>query len=142
MNFAKFIGTHKITQVRRKAIPFRILNPQAMEFDLARLATELTNGALMDDNNTILDIHLLGGEVRATIAFVLHGQNDIKYAWHYGFNCTNVATPTMLITDKDMREVIAVEVIYKELRKYVINCIKRKPYILLKPSVLKAISLC
>lgn len=140
MNFITFCDKYNITHICKRTLHLHLFNISADEFELSKEMLEIVNLRLAGKKNAILDIHLLGlDEVRISIAFCHN-------SWHYGFGVGHkFAVPSKLIkidAKENMRELSAVEIIAKEMREFVFNYIKRKPYILLKPSVLKAIKIC
>lgn len=139
MNFITFCDKYNITHICKRTLHLHLFNASADEFELSKEMLEIAYNRLSGKRHAILDIHLLGlDEVRVSIVFCCG-------AWHYGFGVGHkFAVPSKLvkIDEKEMRELVAVEIIAKEMREFVFNYIKRKPYILLKPSVLKAIKIC
>lgn len=138
MNFISFCDKYSITHIHKRAVPLHLFNISADEFELSKEMLEIVNARLLK-KNAILDIHLLGlDEVRASITYAIG-------SWHYGFGIGHkfaVPNKCIKIDEKEMCELSAVEIITQEMRNFVFDYIKRKPYILFKPSVLKAIKIC
>lgn len=138
MNFTAFCDRYNITHISKRKIPLHLFNISADEFELSKEMLEIVNARLLK-KNAILDIHLLGlDEVRASITYAIG-------SWYYGFGIGHkfvVPNKCIKIDEKEMCELSAVEIITREMREFAFNHIKRKPYILLKPSVLKAIKIC
>lgn len=139
MNFISFCDKYSITHIHKRAVPLHLFNISADEFELSKEMLEIVNARLSGTKNIILDIHLLGlDEVRASITYAIG-------SWYYGFGIGHkfaVPNKCIKIDEKEMCELSAVEIITREMREFAFNHIKRKPYILLKPSVLKAIKIC
>lgn len=138
MNFISFCDKYSITHIHKRAVPLHLFNISADEFELSKEMLEIVNARLLK-KNAILDIHLLGlDEVRASITYAIG-------SWYYGFGIGHkfaVPNKCIKIDEKEMCELSAVEIITQEMRNFVFDYIKRKPYILFKPSVLKAIKIC
>lgn len=143
--FVAFCETHEITHIHEVSIPFCIFNAEKMEFFLARQMIQSCNDYLCSGKKILLDIRMLGARnVRAFVAYSLKDSKNDFGTWYYGFGIGNglVALDKKIVIDGNVNGAVAVEIIAEELRDFAIKYIKRKPYILLKPSVLKAISLC
>lgn len=134
--FSEFCDNYNITHIRKRSIIIRIWQVEKMEWILSREMRECANVKISGKENPILDIHLLGlDEVRASIAFA----DD---SWHYGFGTGHkFAMLNKEIKIKEHSEMYAVEKITKEMREYALSYLKRKPYKILKPSVLAGIRL-
>lgn len=137
--FTAFCDEYDITHIAKRALPFYAFHKERMENIISIEMTKIALARMSGRKNAILDIHLLGlDEVRASVAFC----DD---SWYYGFGTGHkfaVPNKCIKIDEKEMCELSAVEIITREMREFAFNHIKRKPYILLKPSVLKAIKIC
>lgn len=137
--FFTFCDEYNVTHIHKRALPFYPFDKDSMELDLSKEMLEILNARLSGTKNIILDIHLLGlDEVRASVTYAVGN-------WHYGFEVGHkfaVPDKCIKITEKEMQDIQAIEIITQEMRNFVFDYIKRKPYILFKPSVLKAIKIC
>lgn len=145
-DYFTFCKTHEITHLCRVMLPFRIFDAEKMEFDLAKQMIESCNTYLRSGKKILLDIRMLGAHnVRASVAYSLKDSKNDFGTWHYGFGIGRELVPLdkkVIVDGEIISGATAVEIIAKELRDFAIKHIKRKPYILLKPSVLKAIKIC
>lgn len=135
MNFVAFCNKHNITHIHKRTMPI-YLSRADDAFYLSKEMLEIVNAQLSGTKNAILDIHLLGGEARASIAFCTDN-------WRYGFSIGHkfaVPNKSIKISNRE-DDLSAVDIIAKEMRDFAFNHIKRKPYKIFKPSVLKAIRL-
>lgn len=137
--FSEFCDEYNITHIAKRALPFYLFNKSAMDTYVSKEMLDIAIARLSGRKNAILDIHLLGlDELRVSIAFAVG-------SWHYGFGTGHkfaVPNKCIEINKKELQDLQAEVIIVQEMRKFIFSYIKRKPYVLLKPSVLKAIKIC
>lgn len=137
--FSAFCDEYNVTHIAKRALPFYLFNKSAIDTYVSKEMLDIALARLSGRKNAILDIHLLGlDELRVSIAFAIN-------SWHYGFGTGHkfaVPDKCIKIGKKETQDLQAIEIITQEMRNFVFDYIKRKPYILFKPSVLKAIKIC